>query len=596
MSVALRGHPPGCQPDCVTLRRFPIDPMTRPTNRQAVARHCSHGVGGAKIRDSVERVCSARQADSALTTAWALAASALAASVARSTAARASPLCVTQRAFQCLHSLGKGLPWPWANDGFELQSDAQLSRPAEGSQVHGLRRLAIGFRVGDDEARVEQSFCHGSNGALLDSGERFAAPDGDAATCLSVTRDTVRRMGAKGLQLGERGQTSVTPMKQDADGKWKRAASGRSADRWRARCFVRGHDGVMREVSRVAATRVDAEQLLERALTEQIVGNVEMTAEMPLVVAGRLWLEQIARTDSRLSERTVTDYTRTFARYIDRDGSSLRGLSLAEANNPQRLRAFLQRVADTNGTGAAKIARSVLSGIFGLALDNGATPSNAMRHVRHVEAQTPRPTKRKGDEPRDTRRAFTRKERDALVAHADALAGEPVQLPSTARKRQATADLVAFLAGTGVRITEARALRWEDVNLTKGTADVHGTKSKSARRRLTLPEWLTERLRRRAETLGEGYVFASPHLTTTAEVMWDQSNCAKAVRDILLSAGLPWATPHTFRRTVATLAHEAGAPLSVIADQLGHADPSMTARVYLGRDPMGDRESLAQYL
>ena len=40
---------------------------------------------------------------------------------------------------------------------------------------------------------------------------------------------------------------------------------------------------------------------------------------------------------------------------------------------------------------------------------------------------------------------------------------------------------------------------------------------------------------------------------------------------------------HTFRRTVATLLDEAGLPIALAANQLGHADPAMTARVYLGR-------------
>ena len=56
------------------------------------------------------------------------------------------------------------------------------------------------------------------------------------------------------------------------------------------------------------------------------------------------------------------------------------------------------------------------------------------------------------------------------------------------------------------------------------------------------------------------------------------------------------ATPHSFRRTVASLLHEAGVPLVKGADQLGHADPTMTARVYLGRDPMGYKSAQAQYL
>jgi integrase len=78
--------------------------------------------------------------------------------------------------------------------------------------------------------------------------------------------------------------------------------------------------------------------------------------------------------------------------------------------------------------------------------------------------------------------------------------------------------------------------------------------------------------------------------------VWDQSNSHKAVVGILGEAGFPWAVPHTFRRTVATLLHEAGVPLVQIADWLGHADPSFTARKYLGRDLKGDKQALAKVL
>jgi integrase len=65
---------------------------------------------------------------------------------------------------------------------------------------------------------------------------------------------------------------------------------------------------------------------------------------------------------------------------------------------------------------------------------------------------------------------------------------------------------------------------------------------------------------------------------------WDQSNSAKALASIFDGSGFSSAIPHTFRRTVATLLDQAGVPIARIADQLGHADPAMTASVYLGRD------------
>jgi hypothetical protein len=44
-----------------------------------------------------------------------------------------------------------------------------------------------------------------------------------------------------------------------------------------------------------------------------------------------------------------------------------------------------------------------------------------------------------------------------------------------------------------------------------------------------------------------------------------------------------WVTSHTFRKTVATRLDEAGFTPRQVADHLGHANPSMTLDVYLGR-------------
>ena len=91
-------------------------------------------------------------------------------------------------------------------------------------------------------------------------------------------------------------------------------------------------------------------------------------------------------------------------------------------------------------------------------------------------------------------------------------------------------------------------------------------------------------------------MFAAPALLNGIEQKWDQGNSNAAIRQVLDGAGYSWAVPHTFRRTVASLLHEAGVPIVRIADQLGHSDPAMTARVYLGRDFEGDKADLAIHL
>ena len=166
----------------------------------------------------------------------------------------------------------------------------------------------------------------------------------------------------------------------------------------------------------------------------------------------------------------------------------------------------------------------------------------------------------------------------------------------TRRKRRATADLIAFLAGTGARIDEARRVRWQDVNLEQGRVYLRGTKSETSDRWLNLLDWLVGQLAARAADCGAGgYVFAAP-AQRDPERVWDQSNSAGAVRAALDACGLTWAVPHTFRRTVATLLDQANLPIARIADQLSHSDVSMTARVYLGRDLKGDKRDLARVL
>lgn len=140
---------------------------------------------------------------------------------------------------------------------------------------------------------------------------------------------------------------------------------------------TRGYDGIVKDVSRVGATKRVAVKAVESVLGEMERGHAEMTSGTKLVVAGAMWLTQVRRTDSGLSARTVLDYGRTFARYIDAFGSSVRGLTLTQANDPQRLRNFLQVVADKHGTGAAKISKSVLSGILNFAIENGILTLNA---------------------------------------------------------------------------------------------------------------------------------------------------------------------------------------------------------------------------
>ena len=65
------------------------------------------------------------------------------------------------------------------------------------------------------------------------------------------------------------------------------------------------------------------------------------------------------------------------------------------------------------------------------------------------------------------------------------------------------------------------------------------------------------------------------------------SNANRDLREVLDrvdAKAFKWVTSHTFRRTVATRLDDAGLSARQIADHLGHAKPSMTQDVYMGRD------------
>lgn len=139
------------------------------------------------------------------------------------------------------------------------------------------------------------------------------------------------------------------------------------------------------------------------------------------------------------------------------------------------------------------------------------------------------------------------------------------------------------MAGTGCRISEALGQRWEDRNVEAGRVVIRGTKAAASVRTLVLPPWLSDRLAERATLNGtDGLLFASPG-AAGKDTPRDSRNAARVLRQVLDDAGVPWSTPHVFRRTVATMIDQAGLSIVLAADVLGQADASLTARTYLGR-------------
>lgn len=166
-------------------------------------------------------------------------------------------------------------------------------------------------------------------------------------------------------------------------------------------------------------------------------------------------------------------------------------------------------------------------------------------------------------------------------------------------------DVLTLLAGTGLRIGESLALRWQDVHLNgdhpwieiTGTLVEHThfyrqtwtmTGREGDYRALEIPPWVVEMLRHRLSVLKRmitaGAVFATRNGTFVRP-----SNLRKSVA-AALRAGKVQAvfTPHALCRTVATTMARS---LDVAAVQaaLGHSSPAITRKHYVDaeRRPVG---------
>ena len=151
--------------------------------------------------------------------------------------------------------------------------------------------------------------------------------------------------------------------------------------------------------------------------------------------------------------------------------------------------------------------------------------------------------------------------------------------------------------GTGVRIGEAIAVQWRDVDLAAGkiaiTANIVRIKgrglirqvddsSKLTVRLLGVPAGLIAMLRARRELIDHGD--DDPVFPAFRGGWRDPSNTGADLRDFLKWSGFGGLTSHLIgRKTVASRFDTTGQSARAAADQLGHARPSMTQDRYYGR-------------
>jgi integrase len=170
-------------------------------------------------------------------------------------------------------------------------------------------------------------------------------------------------------------------------------------------------------------------------------------------------------------------------------------------------------------------------------------------------------------------------------------AGELDREARTDRQHLERRAMLATLVFAGLRISELSALRWRDVDLDSGWLHVGESKTDAGRRRVKLRGALRRELAavraRHPDAHPDGFVFATGRGgrlrpdNFRPRVLWAAVERANVKLVAQKMPPLPERiTPHSLRRTFASVLYAIGEDPGVVMDEMGHADPGLALRVY----------------
>jgi integrase len=399
------------------------------------------------------------------------------------------------------------------------------------------------------------------------------------------------------LAMGTHG--SITIKKRATSAASKQSNGTARADSYVARCRFRDYDGVTRSLersgpSKTAASRSLQDEIRARAGSPAAPLRPHHTFER----AAERWL---AKLDAQVADgsRKVTTADTYRQRLRSVILPAIGQWRLRECTVPQ-LDGFFAGLAATQSAQSRKTIRTVVSLILRVAVQHEVIPDNPVRHLDPIEGGSRKP------------RALTVEERRRFLDWMNGTSGdkEEARAQACARRRELP-DLVTFMIGTGVRIGEALGVRWCDVDL-EGVPVVEGDtmravpivaitgnvvrhrgrglhrhegKTQTSLRIVPLPQFVVSMLRARERYGREAPVFPAASGKRAGLGWKDPNNMSTYIREARRAAGMDWpVTSHTFRKTAATIWHDAGVLTDrQKADLTGHAKISTLTDIYVAR-------------
>lgn len=360
-------------------------------------------------------------------------------------------------------------------------------------------------------------------------------------------------------------------------GTWGKITRTEIADnKWRARARFRDFTGRTKQREAYGESGAKAERNLLKSLRNEVESAGDtITGSTTVTALSKIWLADPDLTEN-CTAQTVERYTDSVNQHVL---PALGEYMLMEVT-VSRVDRFLRNLAAST-PGLAKTARSVLNGMFKLAVRHDAIRSNPVRDVR-LPSKPRRPVEALTVDEVGALREGLRKWQE----------GTGYRGP---RRGSELLDVVDVMLGTGLRISEALALRWEDVDLSeqptltvtgtlvylkkKGLRRQSHTKTSSGFRILTLPPFVVDvLLRRRVEAIPT----ATNAVFPSGKGTWKwPNNYRRSLREALKTledgGGI---SPHVFRKSVATLI-DAEATLEAAAAVLGHSGTAVTSTHYV---------------
>ena len=348
----------------------------------------------------------------------------------------------------------------------------------------------------------------------------------------------------------------------------------------RARVRFRDLDGRLRRVEASAATRKLAEHTLKEKLAQRIdhtAGSGDLASDSSFTQLVAVWLDDLD-LEGKIAPSTRALYERNMEKLVM---PAFEHYALREIN-VRKVDQFLKTLAATKSYSTAKQAKTVLSLAFGLAVRYDALKQNPVRETVRLR------------KPPSKTMALTVEHVEAIRAAVRGWrrgSGVPGPPPDGQLEQ-----IIEVMLGTSARIGEVLAIRKCDVDVTRSPATVrlcgtiissagkptyrqdHGKSSKSTRI-VSVPSFAAEVLRERLVAVAsddpEHLIFFSRNHTPLTT-----NNVRRRLRNILAEAGISGVTPHSFRRTVATVLDRAGGA-ELAAEMLGHTSSKITKQHYI---------------